>query len=71
MKNINILVEAYLNTLNDIDIDTKKLIKSAYMAGYNQRDVDDAFEDDIQDDECDVFANSIDDITPMDLSDEE
>jgi hypothetical protein len=69
--NINNLVEAYLNTLTNISEDTKSLIKTAFIAGYNQRDVDDAFENDIQSDEEDVFADYMDDITPMNLTDEE
>ncbi len=70
MENINNLVETYLNTFTNISEDTKSLIKAAFIAGYNQRDINDAFEDDIQSDEEDVFADYVDDITPMKLTDE-
>lgn len=71
MENVNNLAEIYLNTLTNVSEDTKTLIKNAFIAGYNQRDIDDAFENDIQDENEDVFADYMDDITPMNLSDDE
>ena len=67
MENINSLVEAYLNTLGNISEEIRSFIENAYIAGYNQRNIDDIFDNDIQDDENDVFADNMDEITPMNL----
>lgn len=67
MENINNLVEAYLNTLGNISEEIKNFVNNAYIAGYNQRNIDDIFDNDIQDDGGDIFADNIDEITPMNL----
>ena len=67
MENINNLVEAYLNTLGNISEEIKNFVSNAYIAGYNQRNIDDIFDNDIQDDGDDIFADNIDEITPMNL----
>jgi hypothetical protein len=71
MKNISNLAETYLKSLNNIPENMVEIVKNAYIAGYNQQEIEDSFDNDIQDDEEDVFADCIDDITPIDLTDGE